>query len=146
MAKPLFSHVMNLRASDVLWRASPGGGLTPSNPATQVVIPGLTASGVDQAQVVFGTRTTGKGRLYALSTLDWVGLSKNRIWNGSTWAQEDASQPSWTMSLSHTDTFDVQRTASGGGGAGTGLLTVTNGGDLVINGNNATKATGTVWI
>jgi len=106
--------------------------------AGRLTVPGPTASGADQSSLIVGTRATAKGRLYAMPSIDWVGISKNRIFDGSAWTQENATQPSWTVSLTHADTFDIQRTAAGGGGSATSLLTLDNAGSLTLAGPGLT--------
>jgi hypothetical protein len=120
-----------------------------------VTIPGPTASGagVDQAQVSLGTRTI-KGRLLAIPSTDWVGLTSNRRYDGTAWNQDDATKPSWLLNLDASgDMLAIQRQAPGGANAqpfkvdGTGLVTIPGptisgaGVDQasIINGTSTTK-------
>jgi len=77
-------------------------------------LPGPPAGSVDFAEVQFGSRT-GKGRLMAIPTLDWIGLTKNCKYGGSTpaWSVDDATIASWSITLTHVDNLTVQRAPAG---------------------------------
>jgi len=131
MSKPLFSHVMNLRAADVLWTSS-GGTLKPSDPSKLLSIPA--------GYINFGTACDLF--MFMSSGAPVVEL----VANYSADAAYVSAKPSWFIRLSaDTDHFEVWRQAASAG-AYTIPLYSTAVGDLVIAGNNATKATGTTWI
>lgn len=89
-----------------------GATLTPNASTRQIVVPGPTASSVDQSQLVLGTRTQ-KGHLYALSGYDQIGLTKNLYFDGSAWRSDDATQPSWLACFEQNDNFEIRRAAAG---------------------------------
>jgi hypothetical protein len=110
------------------------------NNTGQLIVPGPTATGTDQAPIVIGNRV-GKGRLMTVSTLDWVGLTKNAYYTGSAWAQDDTTTPSWVCQLSSADTFGVSRApATTGVPILASLLTLDSLGALTLPGDSATKA------
>lgn len=125
-------------------------GSTPGTTATflaidntgRLIVPGSTASGADQSQLVCGTRTQ-KGRLASLAGFDHVALSKNRLFDGAAWQRDDTSQPGWVCSLSQGDNYVISRMSAAG--ADSNLLTLDNAGNLTISGATATKASGTTW-
>ena len=117
-----------------------GTALTPTNATKQVVIPGPTAGGTPQAQLVLGTRTM-KGRVLSLPGVDWYGLSFNRSYTGAGWVQDDATKPSWNAEFQWAaDNFNIERQAPAG--ANLSLFQVTNDGvtHCTLAGNSVTNA------
>jgi len=105
-------------------------------------VPGPTAAG-DQSQVILGTRTT-KLHLEALAGLDFHALGANTYYNGSAWAQDDATKPSWFLYIDlGGNGLGVQRAPAGGANAT--VLSLDSSGNLTIAGATATKASGTTW-
>jgi hypothetical protein len=113
-----------------LWTGA-GATLTPTDQTKRVVVPGPTASGADQAAISIGTRTQ-KGRLYALPSTDWLGLAQNQVYNGTAWAQDDNTKPSWDINIA-SDALTAERIPAGGTTA-TALLTLNNAGNLMSTG------------
>src|SRR5215467_13671940 len=129
-------------AASTYWTDT-GTALTPTDATKQVVIPGPTAGGTPQAQLVLGTRTM-KGRVLSLPAVDWYGISFNRSYTGAGWVQDDATKPSWNAEFQWAaDNFNIERQAPAG--ANVSLLTVDNAGNLTITGGTAVKASGTTW-
>ena len=121
-----------------LWTVS-GGALTPVDPTKPVAI---AQSGGMSTLVVGGT--TIKGRLQTGDLGLGTGIFANCTW--STNAVDDATKASWGLYLSpFGDNFIVQR-APAGSTTQASLMKLDNGGNLIINGANATKASGASWI
>lgn len=109
----------------------------------RLVVQGPTAPS-DQAALVVGTRTM-KGRLHALPGFEQIILSANRAFDGTNWAEDDATKAGWNSTFDLTnDRWTIQR-APASNGAGVNLILLDNGGNLTINGATATKASGTTW-
>jgi len=109
-----------------------GTALTPATATRPVIVPGPTAGGIDSASILFGSRTA-KGRLISLPSLDWVGFSKNRKYDGTSWTQDDASIPSWTLQFDQVDNFVITRQAASGGSSANPLV-LNNSGQMTIIG------------
>src|SRR5215813_6426314 len=79
------------------WSVS-GSTVTPTDATKRVVIPGPTATGADQSNLVLGSRTI-KTRLAAFSTADVSMLLLNRYWDGAAYQRDDTSKPAWSVFL-----------------------------------------------
>jgi len=103
----------------------------------------LTANGgATLVPLVLGNQTW-KGRISVGAQLMALTANTNLPAGGT---QDDAAKTSWGVLFDPIgDTFSVAHQPAGST-TRTTFLTVTNVGDLVIAGNNATKATGTAWI
>lgn len=95
-----------------------GTALTPVTTTNRVTIPGPTGA-VDRAQLVLGT-DTAKGRMKKIAGLDWYGMTFNESYNGSAWAQDDATKAGWTSAF-NTDNYEITRWGAGGTPVGTPL-------------------------
>ena len=116
------------------WSVS-GATLTPTDATKIVAIPGDTAGG---NAVVFGpTSVASRGRLTHHQTQQTSYLSENIALTGvGTWAQDDASKPSWQLLMNPSgDNVAFRRTPAGSTTFAT-LLTLDNAGKLTtpING------------
>jgi len=114
-----------------LWVIS-GSTITPVDATKRVNVPGPMASGADQSQIQLGTRTM-KGRLQSLPGVDWFGLVFNRFYNGTAWAQEDATKASWDLQMGGSDGFTIERQAPAGAPAT--LLNLDSAGNLNLAGS-----------
>lgn len=100
-----------------LWTGA-GAALTPTDATKRVAILGPTTT-VDQSQLVLGPGTT-KGRLMALGSQSWAGLSVNDWYDGSAWHQDDPTLPSWHVIPYGTgDSFIVERRPASNGTSAT---------------------------
>jgi len=114
------------------WSVS-GATLTPTDATKIVAIPGDTAGG---NAVVFGpTSVASRGRLTHHQTQQTSYLSENIALTGvGTWAQDDASKPSWQLLMNPSgDNVAFRRTPAGSTTFAT-LLTLDNGGNLTVAG------------
>jgi len=129
-----------------LWTDT-GTALTPTDATKRVAIPGPT-TGADQGQLTLGTRTV-KGRVMAHPGADWLGVSCNQSYNGTTWVQDDATKPSWDLNIyPGGDQFNIERIPAGSTTAAN-LLKLDNAGNLTLTGTNAIVASGgamTSWL
>lgn len=101
----------------LLVSAAGGRTLLTLNSAGRMIAPGGIDT-TDQSSVIFGGRTI-KGRLTSLWGYDWVGITSNNRYDGSSWLQDDGNRPAWRM-LVRSDTadcFQVERQPIGGGPA-----------------------------
>lgn len=115
-----------------LWTAS-ATALSPLTATMALSVPGPTGT-VDQAQLVLGSRAI-KGRITAQSAADWLGISVNRSWNGTAWASDDATKPSWTAACDLVnDQFALNREVPGAPGTPVNLFVVGNTGTVTVPG------------
>jgi hypothetical protein len=112
------------------WTAA-GTTLTPTDATKTVTVPGPTASGADQSQLILGTRVA-KGRHFALPGFDTTYFTHNALYTGAAWAQDSAALPSWRMAMdSQGDQVGIARTPAGST-AWQSLLTLDNAGRLLL--------------
>jgi hypothetical protein len=119
-----------IKPTSLPWSVS-GATLTPTDATKRVVIPGPTASGADQTQLVLGARTI-KARVGSLlATYDVAGLTSNRFWDGTAYQRDDTSKPSWMIGLDvAADQVTIQHHTAAGVNAT--LLTLDNAGNLTV--------------
>src|SRR5262245_51370836 len=112
-----------------LWTAS-GSTLTPTDATKTVTVPG-GAAGAGAAAVILGSNTA-KARLQSdnTTTAAWLALTTNR--DAKTGTQDDATKPSWQLTLnSSADTLGVIRNPAGGAAAT--LFTLDANGNGIFN-------------
>jgi len=127
-----------IKPSALPWSVS-GATLTPTDATKRVTVPGPTASGADQSQILLGTRTA-KGRIQSLPGTDWLGLVFNTRYDGTAWTQDDATRASWTTAIiAAGDKYAVTRWPAGSS-TSTDLLTLDSTGLLAVPGPAASAA------
>jgi Chaperone of endosialidase len=137
--KPMWTMQANVTADTWKVRHSPLGAtmnvtdLLAIDGTGKVTIPGPMAAGSDQSQLMLGSRTQ-KGRVATLPGIDWLGLTLNYWYDGSTWHADDLTKPSWAALLSG-DTLSVSRAAAGAPATSTSLMWVDGTGQLTLPGS-----------
>jgi hypothetical protein len=134
--KPMWTMQANVTADTWKVRHSPLGAtmnvtdFLALDGTGKVTIPGPMAAGSDQSQLMLGSRTQ-KGRVATLPGIDWLGLTLNYWYDGSTWHADDLTKPSWAVLLSG-DTLSVSRAAAGIPATTTTLLYVDGTGKITV--------------
>jgi len=115
-----------------LWTDT-GTALTPYDATKRVTVPGPTAAGADQANIVLGSRTI-KARVMSYVGGDGAFLTLNQSFNGTAWQRDDAAKPGWTFNFDlGGDALYLSRMSAAG--ALSTLLTLDNAGNLTGAGN-----------
>jgi len=153
--EPTSDHLVMYRAPATTGAPAWAALLTLDNTG-KLTLPGPTATGTDQSAIGFGTRTT-KGHLITLPSLDSIGLSINRYYDGAAWQRDDAAKDAWHLGMSSGGNVQIVYVSTAGSGlayfnmdnagnVGISGFTAGTTGNLTITGNNGQKNTGTVWI
>jgi len=114
------------------WSVS-GATLTPTDAAKRVVIPGPTAAGADQSNLILGSGAV-KTRLGSTVGQTSAYFTANTAWNGTAWTRDDTGKAAWFLVLDPSaDTCNMYHTSVAGTSAA--LLTLDNTGALSVVGN-----------
>jgi len=144
--KPSWLMQLNATADSYRVLRAPAGNTAGTVPlltldnAGKLTLPGPTAAGADQSQVIFGS-LVAKGRVLSLPGTDWAGIAYNQQYNGSAWSRDDASKASAALQVGLQLSWQYTTAA----GVTTNNFIIDTAGNLTITGAVATKASGTTW-